>query len=154
MPEHLEAQERALATEMHLRQTMTGLPTYGFSALQWNQELFEDGVLALTEVCLLLKGGHVLSVPHNATCEPLNLGQLGNVDVAVYLHWMSDDGSVSQPPDWSVGDVRVPRVMHNLKLSTTMAEPDAQASFNWSVFEKSPDGAWSLTHEYVPRFSW
>ena len=135
MPEHLEAQERALATEMHLRQTMTGLPTYGFSALQWNQELFEDGVLALTEVCLLLKGGHVLSVPHNATCEPLNLGQLGNVDVAVYLHWMSDDGSVSQPPDWSVGDVRVPRVMHNLSSRQQWPSPMRGHRFNWACRE-------------------
>ena len=56
MPDHLMAQEDAFQSEMHLRQAMSGLPSFGFYALVWNQELFLDGVLALSDACLLPEG--------------------------------------------------------------------------------------------------
>jgi type VI secretion system protein ImpJ len=151
MPDHLSAQEDAFEAEMHLRQTMCGLPSFGFCSLSWNEDLFVDGVLALSEACILLKGGMLLSIPHNAACEPLNIGLFGNVRVSVFLHWMGEsEAASSQVSDWRAGSVNVPKIQHRLRLSTQQAEPDARASIQLGIFEKQPDSSWGLTFDHIP----
>ena len=78
-------------------------------------------------------------MPHNAVCDPLNLGVTGQVEVSVYVYWMgpmarSRDGD----NDWRSGTVNVPKVVQQLKLSTQQAEPDARASFSWVRLKKNP----------------
>ena len=151
MPDHLRAQEDALQAEMHMRQSMAGMPAFGFYSLSWNSDLFSDGVLALSDACLLLKGGMLLSIPHNAVCDPLNLAMTGQVEVSVYVHWMGPSEQVNESgKDWRSGTVHVPKVVHQFKLSTQQAEPDAIASIQLGAFEKEPDGGWKLTYDYIP----
>ena len=86
-----------------------------------------------------------------ATQRRVRITQLatGRVEVSVYVYWTQWPVQ-EMDNDWRSGTVNVPKVVHQLKLSTQQAEPDARASFQLGTFEKEPDGGWSLNYAYIP----
>ena len=103
-----------------------------------NQELFLDGVLALFGRLSSAQRRDASLVPHNAVCDPLNLGVTGQVEVSVYVHWMgpmarSRDGD----NDWRSGTVNVPKVVDQPN-STSRQNLMLEHPFSWVRLKKNP----------------
>jgi len=152
LPEHLVAQEDALAAEAALRFRAVGLPDYGVARLQWNETLLLQGVFAVQSMVLILRSGQLLSVRGNAVVAPFNLNVSGSVRVPVYCHWLggapAPDQNPSSAAEGSSGAVK--RIMLQLVLSSEQTHPDAIETIKIAEFIKGPDGEWKLAADYLP----
>ena len=155
LPEHLVAQEDALAAEAALRFRAVGLPDYGIAGLQWNETLLVQGVLAVQNMILILRSGQLLGVRENAVVAPFNLNVSGSARVPVYCHWLN--GNACAPvPDQNAASAAggsngtVKRIVLQLVLNSEQAHPDAIETIKIAEFVKSPDGVWKLAPDYVP----
>ena len=145
LPEHLEAQEGALLQESALRFRLHGLPAYGIASLRWNEALLREGVLSIVSATLVMPSARLLDVPHNAVVTSLNLNMPGRGAETAYLHLVPtlQDGA----DDFDGG---VPRVKHQLVLSTDQSIPDAISTLKLMELRKTPEGIWQPTRTYVP----
>ncbi len=152
LPEHLLAQEDSLLANMVLLFRMQGLPSYGLGKLIVNETLLGEGIFSIQEMTLVMASGLLLNVPGNASVSPFNLNVPGAIEVAVYLHILSD----MPPADGRAGgwaedtEVRIPRVIHRMALSSEQDYPNALETLKLAQFKKSPQGTWQVSPVYVP----
>jgi type VI secretion system protein ImpJ len=127
LPEHLLAQEDSLLANAVLRFRMQGLPSYGLGKLIVNETLLGEGILSIQEMTLVMASGLLLNVPGNATVSPFNLNLPGTIKVSVYLHILNDMPTAdSSTGGWEEdAEVRIPRVIHRMALSSEQDYPKA-----------------------------
>ncbi|MEN6318104.1 MAG: type VI secretion system baseplate subunit TssK [Syntrophaceae bacterium] len=153
LPEHLLAQEDALLANTVIRFRTQGLPSYGIGKLILNESLLGEGVFSVQEMTLVMASGLLLNIPGNAVVSPFNLNLPGTTKVLIYLHILNDMSTAS---DSSVGgweddtEVRIPRVIHRMALSSEQDYPNAIEMLKLAEFNKSPEGAWHIAQDYIP----
>jgi type VI secretion system protein ImpJ len=152
LPEHLLAQEDSLLANAVLRFRMQGLPSYGLGKLIVNETLLGEGILSIQEMTLVMASGLLLNVPGNATVSPFNLNLPGTIKVSVYLHILNDMPTAdSSTGGWEEdAEVRIPRVIHRMALSSEQDYPKALETLKLAEFKKSPQGTWQVSQEYIP----
>lgn len=151
LPEHLMAQEESLTADSTRRFRALGLPAYGISKLQWNDSLLAEGVLSLQAMTLVMPTGMLLEVHGNAAAGPLNLNLSGDMTVAVYCHVLQSPLEEEDAQEALGGDERdIPRVVWQLALSPEQSHPEALETIKIAEFEKSVDGIWKHSGNYIP----
>jgi type VI secretion system protein ImpJ len=152
LPEHLLAQEDSLLANIVLRFRMQGLPSYGVGKLVVNESLLGEGVFSIQEMFLVMPSGQFLSVPGNANVFPFNLNLPGTTKVSIYLHILNNVPAADSIPGGWVEDaeVKVPRVIHRMALSSEQDYPNAVEMLKLAEFNKGPQGAWQLSRDYIP----
>jgi len=152
LPEHLMAMEDSLLANTVLRFRMQGLPSYGLGKLILNETLLSEGIFSVQEMTLVWSSGLLLSVPGNARPSPFNLNLPGTIKVAVYLHILEDaPAAESSPEGWGDEvDERIPRLMHRMALSSEQDYANAIETLKLAEFQKSPQGVWQISRDYVP----
>lgn len=152
LPEHLLAQEDSLLANAVLRFRMQGLPSYGLGKLIVNETLLGEGIFSIQEMTLVMASGLLLNVPGNAAVSPFNLNLPGTIKVSVYLHILNDMPTAdSSTGGWEEdADVRIPRVIHRMALSSEQDYPKALDTLKLAEFTKSPQGTWQVSQEYIP----
>ena len=152
LPEHLLAQEDSLLANTVLRFRMQGLPSYGIGKLILNESLLGEGVFSIQEMMLVMASGLLLYVPGNAVASPFNLNLPGTTKVSVYLHLLNDvpiadSGTGGWEED---AGVRIPRIIHRMALSSEQDYPNALETLKLAEFNKSPQGTWYISRDYIP----
>jgi type VI secretion system protein ImpJ len=153
LPEHLLAQEDALLANTVVRFRIQGLPSYGIGKLILNESLLGEGVFSIQEMTLVMASGLLLNIPGNAVVSPFNLNLPGTTKVSVYLHILNDmpTGAESSTGGWEDDtEVRIPRVIHRMALSSEQDYPNAVEMLKLAEFNKSPEGAWYISRDYIP----
>jgi len=152
LPGHLEAQEESLATEVDARLRNMGLPYYGLVRLQWNETMLPEGVLAVQSLTAIMPSGLFLDIPGNTRAEPMNLNNIGSVQVPVYMHLVipGHEQQASSPHLDEPGDI--PRKQHFVIFSSDQAQSDALESLRLGLFYKDPQGTWQLSSGSIPPF--
>ncbi|MCX5847182.1 MAG: type VI secretion system baseplate subunit TssK [Deltaproteobacteria bacterium] len=152
LPEHLLALEDSLLANTVLRYRMQGLPSYGIGKLILNESLLGEGIFSVQEMTLVMSSGLLLSVPANAKLSPFNLNLPGTTKVSVYLHILNEiPAADSSPGGWEDdAEVRIPRVIHRMALSSEQDYPNVIETLKLAEFKKSPQGAWQISRDYIP----
>ena len=152
LPEHLLALEDSLLANTVLRFRMQGLPSYGIGKLILNESLLGEGIFSVQEMTLVMSSGLLLSVPGNARLSPFNLNLPGTTKVSVYLHILNEiPAADSSPGGWEDdAEVRIPRVIHRMALSSEQDYPNVIETLKLAEFKKSPQGAWQISRDYIP----
>ena len=153
LPAHLRALEVSLLADSALRFSMQQkAPNYGFSKLQWNKNLLNEGILAVDVMTLVFASGLLIDLKANATVKPLNLNLSGKNLVSVYIHIRTLD----EESNFEKSNQRITKRdgidcwMWSLELSTEQEHPDTLESFCLAEFEKLPDGLWQYSKTYIP----
>jgi type VI secretion system protein ImpJ len=152
LPEHLLAQEDSLLANTVVRLRMQGLPSYGIGKLVLNESLLGEGVFSIQEMTLVMASGLLLSVPGNASVSPFNLNLPGTTRVSVYLQLLNKIADTeSGPGGWEEdAEDRIPRVIHRMALSSEQDHPNAMEMLKLAEFNKSPQGIWQISRDYIP----
>lgn len=156
LPEHLAAQEDALAAEAVLRFRAIGLPDYGVARLQWNETLLLQGVFAIQGMVLILRSGQLLSVRENAVVSPFNLNASGSVRVPVYCHLINGGGGAEEEPEQAPFSAAgspegmVKHIVHRLVLTSEQTHREAIETIKIAEFVKSLDGEWKIAADFIP----
>lgn len=154
LPEHFTAMEDSLYNDAILRASLLALPHYGVGKLRLNDSLLAEGIVSFTALTLILPSGQVLESGSNAVCGTFNLTVPGTTRVPLYLHLLHERAGASddtQRRRKAAGEEEgVDRVIHKLELSAEQAHKGAQQTFKIAEFEKSPDGLWAISEDYVP----
>ncbi|MDY0162847.1 type VI secretion system baseplate subunit TssK [Desulfobotulus sp.] len=148
LPEHLMAQEDSLAAECDARFRTLGLPFHGLARLQISSSLLREGVLTVQQLSAVMPSGLFLGIPGNARIESLNMNTFGKTRLPLYLHLVS--GMDDRPEGGGDGEENIPRRVHRLALSPDQARTGAQETMRFGIFQKSPEGNWSLAAEGIP----
>lgn len=153
LPEHLLAQEDALLANTVIRFRTQGLPSYGIGKLILNESLLGEGIFSVQEMTLVMASGLLLNIPGNAVVSPFNLNLPGTTKVSIYLHILNDmpTAADSSAGGWEDdAEVRIPRVIHRMALSSEQDYPNAVETLKLAEFNKSPEGAWNISQDYIP----
>jgi type VI secretion system protein ImpJ len=152
LPEHLQAQEEALVTDSIMRFRMSGIPAYGIAALKWNETLISEGVFSIQAMTLVMPSGLLVDVPANAAESPFNLNIPGTVRVPVYCHVTGETSAGKEEGvSWDTEEEgAIPRVVHELVLSSEQSQPGAFETVKLAEFEKDPEGTWMLRPDFIP----
>ena len=86
LPEHLEALENATSAEARIRQTLTGLPSWGLRHLSYNDHQLKDGVVSLHELTAIMPSGELISMPGNAVVTPCEISSVDTAQARMWLH--------------------------------------------------------------------
>src|SRR5262245_16876252 len=116
-PRHLLALEDALAGEAARRAAVDGLPQYGLTAIDWNGEDPQGGVVFVDALAAIFPAGTVVDVPDNARVRaPLDLGGVGQREFDVFLHVVDpqEDDDEEEDPLAVPEDAEIPRREHLL----------------------------------------
>ncbi|BBM86665.1 type VI secretion system baseplate subunit TssK [Candidatus Uabimicrobium amorphum] len=159
LPQHLIAQEESLLADMAYRFQLTGLPFYGLSQLEWNEEFLKKGLLRLEKICaIFFHSGYLVRIPGNSKIvnEQKALELTGKV-VHVYLNlWppSRDEKSARNYQVMPQNDCfpersQIPRVLFNLEISPE-EQRETVDCMKIAVLEKDVDNIWSLDHGYIP----
>jgi len=152
LPEHLLAQEESILADTVLRFQMRGLPFYGIGKLKLNETLFDEGVLSIQEMTLVMGSGLLLDVPGNATVSPFNLNVPGMVSVSVYLHVLKDNPAADDTrKGWEDdAEVKIAKIFYRLAISSEQDYPDAIETLKLAEFKKSLEGTWQISRDFIP----
>ncbi|SEM09362.1 type VI secretion system protein ImpJ [Syntrophus gentianae] len=152
LPEHLTAMEDFLLADTVLRFRVQGLPAYGIGKLILNETLLSEGIFSVQEMTLVLSSGLLLSVPGNVRLSPFNLNLPGTIKVAVYLHLLEESPAADSSPEGWGDEVeeKIPRLMHRMALSSEQDYANAIETLKLAEFQKSPQGVWQISRDYVP----
>jgi type VI secretion system protein ImpJ len=154
LPEHLVALEESLIADTTRRFDACGLPAYGIARLKWNETLLADGVFSVQEMTLVTPTGMLLVVHGNAVINPFNLNVQGSVSVPIYCHVPQTPMSEEEAQDIldTGGKRNIARVIWKLALSSQQSQADTLETIKIAEFEKSIDGIWKLSGNYIPPF--
>lgn len=152
LPEHLLAQEEALLTNMIFQFRMRGLPAYGIAELKWNDTLLNEGILLIQTITVIMPSGLLLDVPENAVVSSFNLNVPGAVNVPVYLHVLKSLSSNEDAKEIqeSEEESTIPKIVHQLILSSDQSHPDASETMKLAEFVKDPEGIWKHSGSFIP----
>ena len=151
LPEHFVAQEESLLADTIARWRLWGLPASGIGALNLNDTLLVEGVLSLTSLTLVTNTGVLVDVPRNAVISPFNLNLPATASVNVYCHLLKDPAASDEQDYGGDEDGEEPsRMVHQLVLSSERGLSDAIETVKLGIFDKSPEGVWTLSRSYVP----
>lgn len=152
LPAHLRELEISLLSDSASRFTIQQqAPSYGYSSLRWNNNLLNEGILALETMTLVLKSGLLLELKVNSTIKPLNLNLSGKNILKVYLHIQKiEENNTDKSRQYIIKRDNVDCWMWNIELSIEQDHADAIESFSLAEFEKFPDGVWSFSKNYIP----
>ncbi|HEX8697906.1 MAG TPA: type VI secretion system baseplate subunit TssK, partial [Myxococcaceae bacterium] len=150
LPDHFQAQEEALSTEVRLYAELTGLPMLGISSLALNPVLLSEGTLALTSLSAVLPGGYLVEVPSNATVAPLSLEETGLSQLTVYLHLMRETRGAEGMPLYAADPPALHRALYVLQLSADPAVEGGLSSLALMGLSKDEHGQWRLSREQLP----
>jgi type VI secretion system protein ImpJ len=151
LPEHFLAQEEALVADVIMRFRMNGIPAYGVAALKWNETLITEGVFSIQAMTLVMPSGLLLDVPANALVAPFNLNIPGTVTVPVYCHVMGGIPSKDAESDTETQEEgAIPRMLHQLVLSSEQSHSGAFETMKLAEFEKDPEGTWEPSRDFIP----
>ena len=152
LPEHLQAQEEALAADTITRFRMSGIPAYGIAGLKWNEALISEGIFSIQAITLVMPSGLLLDVPGNAVVSPFNLNIPGTITVPVYCHVMDNVPSGKDVEESRALQVEggILRIVHPLVLSSEQSHAGAFETIKLAEFEKDPEGVWELGRGFIP----
>lgn len=152
LPEHLVALEESLIADSILRLSALGLPTYGIVRLKWNETMAAEGVFSVQAMTLIMPTGMLLDVRGNAVINPLNLNVPGKVSVSAYCHVLQEPLDEEEARDAAAvgSDQDIPKILRRLVLSSEQTHPDALETMKIAEFEKSLDGVWKHSGNYIP----
>jgi len=152
LPEHLMAMEDSLLANALLLFRMQGLPSHGIGKLTLNETLLAEGIFSIQEMTLISPSGLMLSVPSTARLSPFNLNLPGTTKVHVYLHVLNDvPADDNSQGGWdNDADTGIPRLFYKMALSSEQDYPNVIETFKLAEFNKSPQGAWQISRDYIP----
>jgi len=151
LPDHFTAMEEALLQDSILRFSLLACPHAGVGKLRLNDSLLAEGIVSFTALTIVLPSGQVLEVGSNAICGTYNLTLPGTTRVALYLHLTNERAGDSAEKQKKAGDDEgVDRVIHKLELGAEQTHKNAVQTVKIAEFEKSIDGLWSLSEDFVP----
>lgn len=151
LPDHFICQEESLSLEARTRFRMRGLPDYGAAELKINDSLLSEGVFSIQSIKMVMPSGLLVQIPGNSTVSPFNLNVPGAARLPVYFHLIHETAVGEKPASESdEGDGEIPRVFHPAALSSDQSYPNAFETLKLAEFEKSPDGIWRISPDYIP----
>lgn len=151
LPAHFFAQEEALVADTVARFGLVGVPFTGIGKLRWNDSLLNDGIVSLMNLSAVLPVGAVIMVPGNAISRSFNLNTAGTTKVTVYVHLTNERGTLpAGQADAAADGEPLERVIHTIALGSDQTHPNAVYTFKLADFDKSIEGVWSLSEDYVP----
>lgn len=146
LPEDFEALEEALAEEARSCAEISGLPSYGWLALEWDAAELSRGVVRIEKVRAALPGGRILQSGDNLSLpEPLSLKRAGTRQVDVQLQVLPPE-----PPDeHRARPGPAPRLVLRSRLSFDEAAPRGR-SLLVGRFETKDGRAFQVSSAVVP----
>jgi type VI secretion system protein ImpJ len=150
LPEHFRAQDEALAAEVRLQASLSGLPQVGVASLVWSEALLADGGLSISSLTAVMPGGFPVDVPGNAIVPSFSLEATGRAEVVVYLHLLEDTRNAEGVPLYSEDPPNVQRVLSRLQLSSEQSVERALSTLELASFSKSVEGAWQPAARKLP----
>lgn len=160
LPEHLHAQENAIAGEARLRHLTNGLPLYGISKMCWDTHLLSKGCLRVDAMRLYTRQQQLLvDYPGNAYIDSLPLDFTPSTRAEVFYFVFQDEplpsNNVTQPYHSELKR-RLFKIVFSLQPSLT----DEQKSFTsldkviehgkLAEFVKDQHDCWRLSERFIP----
>jgi type VI secretion system protein ImpJ len=139
MPAHFAAQETALLAGTILASDLRGLPFYGIGRLEWEAKLLAQGTVQISRLSVVFLSGDMLAVPGNAVIDDLTLPATTQ-PLDLHLRLLNKTTSASGIDLYKGDSKDVTRVIHHLKLSTSVTFTDAGSSFKLATLEKAKEG--------------
>ena len=150
LPEHFYAQEYSLRQETHLKFTRSGMPQWGLLDIEWDTFQFDEGILDLKRLVIVMPNGLVIDIPGNTRPAGFNLNSTGTSQLPLYLHLESDFDVIQDGIPSDAGEEGVEKIVHKVLLSSNPYSETAAQTFELGHFIKSVDGTWGLDSAFIP----
>jgi type VI secretion system protein ImpJ len=151
LPEHFFVQEQSILSNVALRFSLQGIPSYGIGRLVWNESLLAEGVLTILEMQVILPSGELLDIPKNATAPPFNMNLTGMTTVSIYFHLMGEKMASNAITNAGMSNgSTVQRKLYEVVINADESMNAAIQTFGLADFRKHAEGTFSLSTDYVP----
>lgn len=150
LPEHFQAEELALRSELDLRLRMAqAAPAWGIGSLQWDEVQLSKGSVAIKEMSLVLRSGTLIDIPGNTAPAALSLVEADVTGASVYLHLQAEPRVVCTGEGGATSE-GIERMQQQVALSLEPYAEGAVESFKLAELDCDPSGTWSLRRHYIP----
>lgn len=151
LPHHLIAEQQASHRLLGCAIDQIGVPFYGFSAVDWEWKLLEQGVLHVESLTARFPSGEWVDLPQNASLEKnLDLNGESKNQVSVYLHLLKEKKQVEEMVTVKEYSTPVCFSYHHLTLSPEKEVDGSISLLKLAEFKKMPDNRWVVEEEYIP----
>jgi len=150
LPHHLFAQEESILGHIGQILKSTGIPYYGVIKLRWDDDLFHQGIVSISDLAIIFPSGQLIEIPGNALPTSFDLNSAGKSEVSLYLHITDEKKQKEEEVALFDETVKVGFALHQIALSPNKNEEASRAVFKLAHFEKSQESVWSLSDQYTP----
>ena len=161
LPDHLLAQENALAGEARLRFQAQGLPANGIAKLEWDKYLLAQGILSVESLRIFTRNQNLLvDFPGNSLIisTPPNFSQ--SVRAQIYYFVLQENTNLSKAPV-HVAETGTPvKRLFNIILAQQAGLPELYEKLladhtiidqgKLAEFDQEKSKAWVLSERYIP----
>lgn len=150
LPHHLLAQEESILGHLGQMLKYTGIPCYGLIKLRWDQDLFNQGIVSISDLAIIFPSGQLIEIPGNAIPASYDLNSAGRSEISLYLH-ITDKKKQKEEEIVLFEEVaKIDFALHQIVLSPNRNEESSRAVFKLAHFRKSQESVWSLSDQYIP----
>ncbi len=150
LPHHLLAQEESILGHMGQILKNIGIPCYGLIKLRWDEDLFYQGIVSISDLSIIFHSGQLIEVPGNALPTTFDLNSAGKSEISLYLHITDEKKQKEEEVALFEETAKIDFSLHQLMLSPKKNEETSRAVFKLAHFEKSQESVWSLSDQYIP----
>ncbi len=150
LPHHLMAQEESILGHMNQILKYMGIPFYGVSKLRWDEGLFYQGIISISELSVIFPSGQLIEIPGNALPASFDLNSEGKSELSLYLHVTDERKQKEEEIALFEEIAKIDFSLHQIRLSPNKNEENSRAVFKLAQFEKSQESRWSLSENYIP----
>lgn len=150
LPHHLIAQEESLFGYVSHLIKLVGIPYYGIAQLNWDEDLFIQGIVSISELSLIFPSRQLIDVPRNAMVSSFDLNSTGKSEVTLYLHIVDEKKQNEEEIQLMEETAKVSFFLYQILLSPQKNLDSSRAVFKLAHFEKSLEGEWKLSEQYIP----
>jgi type VI secretion system protein ImpJ len=155
LPDHFQAQERAILAQVATHQRFGQAPRHGVARLGLDEGLLAAGTLAIESATIMFQNGRLVDVPGNCTATNFQLSAVQDNQIEIFLHVFSrasDKKLVRQGPQSAssqVSNSRVAREVLRAEMWTTPRCEDAIETLKLAELSRDRSGQWQLGN-YCP----
>ena len=150
LPEHFYAQESALRAEVATHFGVRSEPAWGLVRLVWDEFRLRKGIVALSELTLLLRSGILIDIPGNSAPAQLDLSVAGVTRAQVYLHLQTDHDTIIEHQGPAADSGGIERVVQKIELSIKAYSDTSAEVFPLAELACAADGTWELLPSFCP----
>lgn len=150
LPHHLLAQEESILGHISQILKHTGIPYYGLIKLRWDEDLFNQGIVSISDLAIIFPSGQLIEIPGNAMPTSFDLNSTGKSEISLYLHITDEKKQKEEEITLFEEVAKIDFVLHQIILSPNRNEETSKAVFKLAHFHKSQESVWSLSDQYIP----